>query len=65
MVAGIIALLLAAASLVAGIVNRMSPFIHVRFRWFAVVFLILLVIGIFLLLRRRTSGAGGAPPASR
>jgi len=63
MVAGIIALLLAAASIVIGFVNRAMPFIHLRFRWFAVLFLVFLVIGIVLLLVGRAGRTGSAPPA--
>ncbi len=60
-VAGVIVLVLAAASLVIGILNRVQHIVGVRTRWILVVFVILLVVGIFLVTRR----AGSTPPTAK
>jgi predicted tellurium resistance membrane protein TerC len=60
-VAGVIVLVLAAASLVIGVLNRFQHFIPLRSRWFVIAFVVLLIVGIFLVLRR----AGSAQPAAK
>ncbi len=60
-VAGIIVLVLSAASLVLGVLNRTQHFIPIRSRWFLVAFVVLLIVGIFLVARR----AGGTTQAAK
>ncbi len=54
-VAGIVVLVLSAASLVLGVLNRTMHFIPMRSRWLLVVFVVLLIVGIFLVARREGS----------
>ena len=63
MVAGIISLVLAVLSILAGFLNRAHHHPH-RFIGFIVLFAIFLIAGVFLLLRGRAGGPGSTPPAS-
>ena len=62
MVAGIISLVLAVLSILAGFLNRAHH--PRRFIGFIVLFAIFLIAGVFLLLRGRAGGPGSTPPAS-
>ncbi len=62
-VAGVIALVLSAGSILAGFLNRVHH--PRRFIGFIVLFAIFLIAGIFLLLRGRAGGAGSAPTTSK
>ncbi len=61
-VAGVVVLVLAAASLVIGILNRVQHIVPLRTRWILVVFVVLLLVGIFLVTRPR---AGSTTPTAK
>jgi len=61
-VAGVVALVLAAASLVLGILNRFMHFMGLRTRWLLLIFVVLLIIGVLLLIVSRPRSA---PQASK
>ena len=62
-VAGVIALILSAGSIVAGFLNRVHH--PRRFIGFIVLFIVFLVVGVFLVLRGLGSRAGSSPPAAK
>ncbi len=63
-VAGVIALVLSAGSIVAGFLNKATGHPR-RFIGFIVLFVIFLIAGVFLLLRGLGRRAGSTPPAPK